>query len=100
MHSNRRKWCTAAVTGPLGGVVPCKGECGWQVGSSNSERGEHAREQAGGGPRGGEVASAGRGRSRVWAGNRPSQGGMFLSFFISYFHFLFLFLLSPFFFSN
>jgi hypothetical protein len=32
--------------------------------------------------RGGEVASAGRERPRVWARNRPSQGGK-VSFFIS-----------------
>jgi hypothetical protein len=85
-----------------------EGECGWRVGSGSSEREREssrgglarARKQAGGGPRGGEVASAGRERPRVWAGNRSNQGGRFLLFLISYFHFLFLFLLSPFLLNN
>jgi hypothetical protein len=60
------------------------GEFGWRVGSGSSEREREssrgglarAREQAVGGSRvGGEVTSAGRGRPRVCAENRPSQGG-------------------------
>ena len=82
-----------------------EGECGWRVGSGYSERergssrGALARAEAGRrwAERGGEVASAGE-RLRVWAGNRPSQRGGF-SFF-SYFHFLFLFLLSLFLLNN
>ena len=62
--------------------------------------GARERKQAGGGPRGGEVASAGRERLRVWAENRPSQGEGFSFFLISYFYFLFLFLLSPFLLNN
>jgi hypothetical protein len=34
--------------------------------------------------RGGEVTSAGRERPRVWAGNRPSQGGKVSPFFINF----------------
>jgi hypothetical protein len=49
-------------------------------------------EWAGGGPRGG-VTSARREWPRVWAGNRPSQGGRKVSLFlfpISIFHFYFI----------
>jgi hypothetical protein len=89
VHNNRRKWCTTAATGPLGGAVPCKGECGWQVGSSNSERGAHAREQAGGGPRGeGDRTRGERGRG-YGPEIGPARGERFL-FFIFYFHFFYL----------
>ena len=74
-----------------------EGESGWWVGSGSSEREispgrlARARKQAGGGPRGGEVASAGRERLRVWAENRPSQGEGFSFFLISYKHYSLIF---------
>jgi hypothetical protein len=51
-------------------------------------------EWAGGGPRGGEVASARGEWPRVWAGNRPSQGEKGFSFFQFLFLFLYPFLLN------
>jgi hypothetical protein len=62
---------------------------GWRARGSRPEVGREGR----------ELARAGRERPRVWARNWPSQGKVSL-FFISYFHFLFLFLLSPFFLNN
>jgi hypothetical protein len=41
-----------------------------------------AGKQAGGGPRGREIARAGRERPRVWAGNWPSQGRKGFFFFL------------------
>jgi hypothetical protein len=71
---------------------------GWGRLVSESERARGAGWRARGsrpevGREGGKVASAGRGRSRVWAGNRPSQGEGFsflFLIFISYFYFFYL----------
>ena len=67
-------------------------ECDWRVGSGCSER-ERAR-GAGWSARGSrpEVGREGGGRPRVWAENRPSQGGKVSPFF----NFLFPFSISIF----
>jgi hypothetical protein len=78
----------------------------WRVGSGGSERGAHA-ERAGGregaGRRWAERGGSSRARGERGREYGPEIGparGKVSLFFISYFHFLFLFLLSPFFLNN
>jgi hypothetical protein len=90
-----------------------EGECGWRVGSGSSERERELAGQAGAregaGRRWAERGGGGRERGEreamgeaVGMGRESAQPGGKVSPFllISYFHFLFLFLLSPFLLNN
>jgi hypothetical protein len=85
-----REWLTgevslSAVRGASEGEGGAAGGWGRLVSGSDRARGVGRRWAEGG-----EVASARREWPRVWAGNRPSQGGeRFIFFSISIFHFYF-----------